>query len=101
MEWSSKKFAYNNSYQASIGTEPYKLFMGKMWYEVGERKILELEIVKRTCKHIWLNQDLLQTTQSRQEGYVDKLRKMLKFEIWDKVFQWVVPMKGIMIFGKE
>ena len=39
------EFAYNNSYQASIGIAPYKAFYGQKcqtpvcWDEVGERKL--------------------------------------------------------------
>ena len=50
------EFAYNNSYQASIGMAPYEALYGRRrrspiyWDEVGERKILGPEIVLKTCE---------------------------------------------------
>ena len=46
------EFAYNNSYQASIGMAPYKALYERKcktpicWDEVGERKINSVELVK-------------------------------------------------------
>jgi hypothetical protein len=45
------EFAYNNSYQASIGMAPYEALYGRKcrsplyWDELGERRILGLDIV--------------------------------------------------------
>ena len=55
------EFAYNNSYQASIGMAPYEALYGRRrrspiyWDEVGERKILGPEIVLRTCEKNSIN----------------------------------------------
>ena len=44
------KFAYNNSYQASIGMTPFETLYGQKcktpvcWNEVGEQKINDLEL---------------------------------------------------------
>ena len=46
------EFAYNNSYQASIGMAPYEALYGRKcrtpvcWDEVSERKLVGLEIVQ-------------------------------------------------------
>ena len=48
------EFAYNNSYQASIGMAPYEALYGRKcqtpvcWDEVGERKLVGPEIVQVT-----------------------------------------------------
>ena len=48
------KFAYNNSYQATIGMTPYEALYGKQcrkslcWNEVGEQKLMGLEFVQVT-----------------------------------------------------
>ena len=50
------EFAYNNSYQASIGMAPYEaLYGGKCrtplcWDEVGERKFNDVELIEITSK---------------------------------------------------
>ena len=50
------EFAYNNSYQDSIGMAPYEALYGRKcrtpvcWDEVGERKLVGPEIVQVTCE---------------------------------------------------
>ncbi|XP_038876384.1 uncharacterized protein LOC120068823 [Benincasa hispida] len=39
--------------------------------------------------------------QSRKKSYVDVRRKNMEFEIADKVFLKVAPMKGVLRFGKK
>ena len=52
------EFAYNNSYQASIGMAPYEALYGQKcrtpiyWDEVGERKINSVELIEITSKKI-------------------------------------------------
>ena len=48
------EFAYNNSYQASIGMAPYEALNGRKcrtlyyWDEVGERKLEDVELIEAT-----------------------------------------------------
>ena len=49
------EFAYNNSYQATIGMVPFEALYGKTsicWDEVGERKLLGPELVQLTNETI-------------------------------------------------
>ena len=52
------EFAYNNSYQATIGMAPYEALYGKKcksplyWDEVGERKILGPKAVAEMIEKI-------------------------------------------------
>lgn len=61
------EFAYNNSYQASIQMASFKVLYGRKcrssicWGEVGERKLLEPEIIQLTTKKIKLNHDQIMT----------------------------------------
>ena len=54
MHLSLVEFAYNNSYQASIGMAPYEAFYGKKcrtplyWDEVGEWKLDDVELIEIT-----------------------------------------------------
>ncbi|XP_041020505.1 uncharacterized protein LOC121262167 [Juglans microcarpa x Juglans regia] len=43
----------------------------------------------------------MKAAQSRQKSYADKRRRQLEFEVGDKVFLRIAPMKGIMRFGKN
>ncbi|KAK6140642.1 hypothetical protein DH2020_025615 [Rehmannia glutinosa] len=66
------KFAYNNSYQATIGMAPYEALYGRKC-----RSPLHWEI-------------------SRQKSYADKRRKDLEFEVGDEVFLRLSPRKGLI-----
>ena len=52
------EFAYNNSYQATIGMAPYEALYGRKcrspihWYEAGERKYLGPELVEQATEAI-------------------------------------------------
>ena len=67
------EFAYNNSYQSSIGMAPYEALYGRKcrtpvcWDEVGERKLVGPEIVQVTCDKIKVIRDRLKIAQDRQK----------------------------------
>ena len=91
------EFAYNNSYQASIGMAPYEaLYVRKCrtpicWDKVGERKIDDVELIKVTLKKIRIIWDKLKVVQDRQKCYVDTRMRELEFEVGDMVFLKVAP----------
>jgi ribosomal protein L21E len=43
----------------------------------------------------------MQAAQSRQKSYADNRRRELEFEVGDKVFIRISPMRGVMRFGKK
>ena len=63
------EFSYNNNFQTSIGMAPYEALYGKKcrspicWDDVGERKLLGLNLVQVTTKKIRLIQERLRTAQ--------------------------------------
>ena len=65
------EFSYNNSYHSSIDMAPYEALYGRKcksplcWEEVGERKLLGLEIIQMTSEKINLICERLQIAQSR------------------------------------
>ena len=65
------EFAYNNSYQSSIGMAPYQALYGRKcrtlvcWEEVGERRLIGPEIVQITFDHIQIIKDRLKTAGDR------------------------------------
>ena len=101
------EFSYNNSYHSSIDMAPYEALYGRKcksplcWEEVGERKLLGLEIIQMTSEKIDLIRKRLQIAQSRQKSYYDNLRKKVEFEVGDMVFLKVSPMKGVMNLGRR
>ena len=101
------EFAYNNSYQVSIGMAPYEALYGRKcrtpvcWDEVGERKLVGPEIVQVTCDKIKVIRDRLKIAQDRQKSYANNRRRDLEFEVGDMVFLRISPWKGVLRFGKR
>ena len=99
------EFAYNNSFQASIGMAPFEALYGRRcrspvcWDDVGEKKLLGPELVQLTVEKVSLIKEILKAAQNRQKSYVDNRRRDLEFEVGDNVFLKVSPMKPIMRFG--
>ncbi|KAL0537123.1 hypothetical protein IC582_026093 [Cucumis melo] len=101
------EFAYNNSYQATIGMAPFEALYGKCcrspvcWGEVGEQRLMGPELVQSTNEAIQKIRSRMHTAQSRQKSYADVRRKDLEFEVGDKVFLKVAPMKGVLRFERR
>jgi len=101
------EFAYNNSYQSSIGMPPYKALHGRKcrtplcWDEVGERKMIGPEIVHQTEEKTILIRDQLKAALDRQKSYIDLKRRDIEYAVGDKVFLKVSPWKRIMRFGRK
>ncbi|XP_071924879.1 uncharacterized protein [Coffea arabica] len=103
------EFAYNNSYHASIQMAPYEALYGRKcrssihWNEVGEKEILDptaIPWLEETHEKVKLIRERFQTAQSRQKSYADTRRKDLQFEVGDKVFLRVKPLKGGVVSKK-
>ena len=101
------EFAYNNSYQSSIGMAPYEALYGRKcrtpvcWDEVGEKRLIGLEIVQDTTEKVNMIRERLKIASDRQKSYADNRRRDLKFEMGDQVFLRVSLWKGILRFGKR
>ncbi|WP_330945572.1 hypothetical protein, partial [Streptococcus anginosus] len=71
------EFAYNNSFQFSIGMAPYEALYGRkchtppLWAEVGERRLLGPTFFDDVTEKIWLIQDRLISAQDCQMRYFD------------------------------
>ena len=86
------EFAYNNSYQSSIGMAPFEALYGRKcrtpicWDEVGERRLIGPELVQITLENIQIVLDRLKIAIDRQKSYADKCRRDLQFKVGDRVF---------------
>ena len=75
------EFAYNNSFQASIGMAPYEALYRRpcrtpvCWAEVGDRELLGPELVRETTEKVSVIRDRIRTTHSRQKSYADLKRR--------------------------
>ena len=99
------EFAYNNSYQASIGMAPYEALYGRpcrsplCWAEYEDRITLGPDYLRETSEAVRIVRERLKTAQSRQKSYADRRRRPLEFMVGDFIFLRVSPMRGVTRFG--
>ena len=101
------EFAYNNSYQSSIGMAPYEALYGRKcrtpvcWTELNEHKVIGPNIVKETKEKVRVIQQRLKVASDRQKSYADLKRQNIEYEVEDKVFLKVLSWRKILQFGKK
>ncbi|KAA0059240.1 putative DNA/RNA polymerases superfamily protein [Cucumis melo var. makuwa] len=101
------EFSYNNNYQSSIGMAPYEALYGRpcrtlvCWNEVGERKLVDPELIQITTNNIKLIRENLRVAQDRQKSYADKGRRNLEFQVGDQVFLKLSPWRGVIRFERK
>ncbi|TYK21771.1 ty3-gypsy retrotransposon protein [Cucumis melo var. makuwa] len=71
------------------------------WGEVGEQRLMGPELVQSTNEAIQKIRSRMHNAQSRQKSYADVRRKDLEFDVGDKVFLKVAPMRGVLRFEKR
>ncbi|KAL4032651.1 hypothetical protein IC575_005732 [Cucumis melo] len=64
-------------------------------------RLMGPELVQSTNEAIQKIRSRMHTAQSRQKSYVDVRRKDLEFEVGDKVFLKVAPMRGVLRFERR
>src|SRR4051812_19917100 len=99
------EFSYNNSYQASLQMAPFELLYGGkcrtplMWGEVGERQFFGPDLIREAEEKVKLIRDRLKIGQSRQKSYADAKRKEVTYEVGDRAYLRVSPIRGLKRFG--
>jgi hypothetical protein len=99
------EFSYNNSYQESIKTAPFEVLYGHRcrtplnWIEPGEKVIFGPDLVEEAESIVRRVQENLKVAKSRQETYANKRHQSLEFEVGNRVYLRVSPMKGVKRFG--
>ena len=101
------EFAYNNSYQTTIGMAPYEALYGRpcrtpvCWADPEDNLLLGPDVVRETSEKVALIRSRILAAQSRQKSYADQRRRPLEFQVGDFVMLKVSPMKGIRRFGRK
>ncbi|GJR58450.1 putative reverse transcriptase domain-containing protein [Tanacetum coccineum] len=67
------------------------------WAEVGESKLIGLEIVRESIDKIVQIKERLKAARNCQKSYADNQQKLLEFSVADKVLLKVSPRKGAFI----
>jgi hypothetical protein len=71
------------------------------WDNVNERQTLGIELIQDTRDKVLVIKERMSAAQSRQKSCADNQRRPFEFEVRDRVFLKISPMKGVMRFGKK
>ncbi|GKE20725.1 hypothetical protein Tco_1432237 [Tanacetum coccineum] len=71
------------------------------WAEVGQVKLTGPDLVQETTEKIIQIKQRMQAARDRQKSYADLKRKLMEFQVRDKVMLKVSPWKGVVRFGKR
>ena len=99
------EFSYNNSYQASIEMAPFEALYGRkcttplLWSGVGERSLFGPDIIQEAGEKVRLIKDRLKIAQSRQKSYADSKHREITYEVGDRAYLRVSPVRGVKRFG--
>ncbi|KAK8941019.1 hypothetical protein KSP39_PZI010072 [Platanthera zijinensis] len=95
------EFAYNNSYQASIGMAPFEALYGRKcrtplaWAEAGESKLNGKKEVEEATSLIRSIRKRLLIAQDRQAKYYNAKHRNVEFAVGDWVYLKIKPFKGV------
>ena len=99
------EFSYNNNYQTSLKMAPFEALYGRrcrtplLWDEVGDRQLFGPDLIKESEQKVRLIRDRLKVAQSRQKSYADCKRKETVYEVGDRVYLRVSPLRAVKRFG--
>ena len=70
-----------------------------LWNEVGDRQLFGPDLIKESEQKVKLIRDRLKVAHSRQKNYPDSKRKEIVYEVGDRVYLRVSPLRGVKRFG--
>ena len=70
-----------------------------MWDEVGDRQLFGPDLIKESEEKVKLIRDRLKVAQSRKKSYADSKCKEVVYEIGDRAYLRVPPLRGVKRFG--
>ncbi|GJS50393.1 putative reverse transcriptase domain-containing protein [Tanacetum coccineum] len=81
------QFGYHTSIKAALFKALYgrKCRLPVCWAEVGDAQLTSPEIIHETTERIIQINKRIQAARDRQKSYADRRRKLLEFEVGDKV----------------
>nr|GEW94085.1 putative reverse transcriptase domain-containing protein [Tanacetum cinerariifolium] len=101
------KFSYNNSYHTSINATPFEALYGQKcrspicWAKIKDAQLTGPEIIHETPEKIVQIKSRIQAARDREKSYADLKRKLMDFQVGDRVMLKVSPWKGVVRFGKR
>ena len=109
MDWEKclpfAEFAYNNSYQSILKKAPFEVLYGRRfrtplnWLDTGGRQFFGLDMIQEVEEQVRVIRENLKTAQSHQKSQYDRRHKEVAYEVGDKAYLRVTPLKGTHRFG--
>src|SRR3954469_10743676 len=99
------EFDYNNSFQSSLNMAPFEFQYGRRcriplnWSETGERQLFGPYMIKEAEEQVRIVRDHLKAAQSRQKSYYDHHHREESYNLDEKAYLRVTPLKGTQRFG--
>src|SRR3954469_2324322 len=99
------EFSYNNNFQSSLGMAPFEFLYGRKcqtplnWSEAGERQFCRPDMIQEAEEKVRIIREQLKTAQSRQKSYYDRHHRPESYELDEKAYLRVPPLKGTYRFG--
>jgi hypothetical protein len=99
------EFSYNNSHQASIEMAPFEALYGRkcttplLWSGVGEQSLFGTDIIRDAEEKVRFIRDRLKIAQSRQKSYANSKHREVTYEVGDRAYLRVSPLRGVKRFG--
>nr|GEV63237.1 putative reverse transcriptase domain-containing protein [Tanacetum cinerariifolium] len=72
-----------------------------LWAKIGKSSLIGPELVLEKTDKVVLIKETLKEARDRQKSYADKRRKLLEFEVGDRVLLKVSPWRGVVRFRKK
>ena len=66
-----------------------------MWDEVGDHQLFGPDLIKESEEKVKLIRHRLKVAQSRQKSYADTKCKEVAYEIGDRAYLCVSPLRGV------
>jgi hypothetical protein len=70
-----------------------------LWSGVGEQSFFRPGIIEEAEEKVRLIKDRLKIAQSRQKRYADNKRRDVTYEVGDRAYLRVSPLRGVKRFG--
>jgi hypothetical protein len=99
------KFAYNNSYQASLKMSSFEALYRRRcrtplnWSQAGEQTLFSAKLVQKAEEKVEVIRENLRAAQMRKKSYHDKAKAPREFKVGDYVYLKVSTTKGVQWFG--
>ena len=101
------EFAYNNSFQSTIGMAPFEALYGRpcrspsCWLHNEDPVLVGPELLEESVRIVDLIRKRMKEAQDRLKSYANLRRRPLEFVVGDHVFLKILPIRGVMRFGKS